>query len=203
MIQAILFDLGGVVCRFVPEQRMAALRAASGMPAAEIQAQIWGSGFEAECERGLHTTAAIHREVCHRLGMQMSYERFRALWCLAFEPDDSVLEVVDGFRLKVRAALFTNNGPVLLDAMPVLFPSVVNRFDPLLFSCALGAVKPEPAAFAAALARLNRGAGEVLLVDDSPAVIEGARAAGLHTLLFTTAAALRDGLASSLAEQDH
>jgi putative hydrolase of the HAD superfamily len=125
----------------------------------------------------------------------MSYERFRGVWALAFEPDADVLEIVDNVRHRARTALFTNNGPVLLDAMPVLFPSVVNRFDPLLFSCALGAVKPEPAAFLAALARLNREPEAVLLIDDSPSVVDGAKAAGLHTILFTTAEALRADLA--------
>jgi glucose-1-phosphatase len=179
-VRVILFDLGGVVCRFVPERRMAALAEASALPPGQIRALVWESGYEAECERGLHTTAEIHREVCRRLGLEMSYERFRSVWALAFEPDHGVLRVADSVRQWVRTALFTNNGPVLLDAMPVL----------------LGAVKPEPAAFSAALARLNKEPGDVLLVDDSPSVVDGARAAGLHSVLFTTADALRADLAA-------
>jgi HAD superfamily hydrolase (TIGR01509 family) len=132
--------------------------------------------------------------------MEMSYEQFRSAWALAFEPDDGVLAVVDSVRRRARTALFTNNGTVLLDAMPVLFPSVVNRFDPLLFSCALGTVKPEPEAFTAALARLNREPGDVLLVDDSPTVIDGAKAAGMHALLFSTVEALRSGLAAYIPD---
>jgi HAD superfamily hydrolase (TIGR01509 family) len=70
----------------------------------------------------------------------------------------------------------------------------VNRFDPLLFSCVLGEVKPSPPAFAGALTRLRREPDEVLVIDDSPAVIDGARAAGLHAIHFTSVGALAQEL---------
>ena len=49
--------------------------------------------------------------------------------------------------------------------MPRLFPQITSRFDMLLFSCELGAVKPTTELFTRALERLHERAEEVLLVD--------------------------------------
>ena len=192
--RGVLFDLGGVVCRFRPERRLAALAAASPLPAAEIHARLWGSGFDAECDRGRHTAREMHARAADLARLKMSYEEFRAAWALAFEPDPEVLDVVEAIRPRVRTALLTDNGPVLREAMPLLFPEIARLLDPLLFSCDLGALKPSPALFDAALRRLGLPPGDVLLVDDSPRVVEGARAFGVTTVQFFTAAALRGKL---------
>ena len=197
-VNTILFDLGGVVCRFRPERRLAALAADCGLPSEEVRARIWDSGFDAECDLGRYDAAAIHARVQDMLGLRMDYERFRAAWALAFEPDGEVLEVVDEVRRHVRAALLTDNGPVLREAMPALFPEITERLHPLLFSCELGALKPRGELFAAALARLGEPPERVVLVDDSPYVVKGARAFGLAAVRFTTAGALRRALAPYL-----
>ncbi len=197
-ITTILFDLGGVVCRFQPQRRLAALAAASDLSPDEVRARIWDSGFDAECDRGRFTARGIHERVMELIGLRMSYDDFRAAWALAFEPDPDVLAVVDALRPRVRTALLTDNGPVLLDAMPLIFPDIARRFNPLLFSCALGALKPSRALFDAALARLREPKEAVLLVDDSPRVVEGARSYGLAAVRFTGAAALAGGLAPYL-----
>ena len=199
LVTTVLFDLGGVACRFRPERRLAALTADCGLPPEEVRARVWDSGFDAECDLGRHNAAVIHARVRDMLGLRMDYERFRAAWALAFEPDGEVLEVVDEVRRHVRAALLTDNGPVLRDAMPILFPEITERLEPLLFSCGLGALKPDAVLFAAALVRLGEPAEQVLLVDDSPRVVEGARAFGLAALRFTTA----DALCRDLAQYVH
>jgi HAD superfamily hydrolase (TIGR01509 family) len=55
-------------------------------------------------------------------------------------------------------------------------------------------MKPDPAVFEAALDTISRKPDQVLFIDDRPVNVEGARAAGLHALLFTSAAELRRAL---------
>lgn len=179
-----LFDLGGVVCRFHPERRLRALAADCGLAEREVQARIWDSGFDRDCDRGHYTAQEVYRQTRARLGLRATYEEFRRMWSLAFEPDPAVLILVDALSRRVRTGLLTDNGPVLRDAMSMLFPDMRRRFEPLLFSCELGALKPTTELFRTVLRRLDQHAEQVLLVDDSPRVVTGALAFGLHACLY-------------------
>lgn len=52
-------------------------------------------------------------------------------------------------------------------------------FDVSVYSCDVGAAKPERAFYERAVALIDADPGEVLFVDDRPGNVEGARAAGL------------------------
>jgi putative hydrolase of the HAD superfamily len=64
-------------------------------------------------------------------------------------------------------------------------------FDHLIFSAEIGVVKPEPAAFEAAVQILGQRPQDVLFIDDRPANVQGAADAGLRALRFTSVPALR------------
>jgi len=55
-------------------------------------------------------------------------------------------------------------------------------FDTCFYSCELGAAKPEPAFFATVLDRLGSDPASAVLVDDSAANVDAARAAGIATV---------------------
>ncbi len=57
-------------------------------------------------------------------------------------------------------------------------------FAPRIFSCRLRAIKPEPAAYVAALAALNAQPNEVVFVDDRPGNVIAARNLGLRAVVF-------------------
>src|SRR4051812_30626496 len=94
-ISTVLFDVGDVTCRFVPERRLAALAAASPFPPETIRAQIWESGFDAECDRGRYTADEIVARINDLLAPELSAEDVRAIWALAWETNDAVLDVAD------------------------------------------------------------------------------------------------------------
>jgi len=194
-IATVLFDLGGVVCRFHPEHRLHALASDSGLPEATVRARIWDSGFDRECDEGRYTADGMYQQIRMLLGLNAGYTEFRRMWSLAFEPEPSILAFVDRLRSEVRVGLLTDNGPVLREAMPVLFPEIDTRFDPMLFSCELGALKPTVKLLTAVLGRLNERAEQVLLVDDSPRIVQGATAFGLHACLYESVDVLPRGLA--------
>jgi glucose-1-phosphatase len=183
-VSTVLFDVGDVVCRFRPARRLAALAAASPYPAETIQAQIWDSGFDADCDRGHYTGDEIVARINDLLDPRLSADELRAIWALAFEPNEDVLAVADAVAPRVRTALFSNNGPLLYDALPTLFPTIWNRFDPRFFSSNLGASKPDPAIYAAAQAQLAAPSESLLLIDDSLPAVMGACAAGWQAIHF-------------------
>ena len=63
----------------------------------------------------------------------------------------------------------------------------VNDFDAAFFSCDYRLVKPEPAFYRVCLERLGVRADECVFLDDSAVNTEGARALGIHAVLFRTA----------------
>jgi putative hydrolase of the HAD superfamily len=59
------------------------------------------------------------------------------------------------------------------------------EFSPRIFSCDLGAVKPEPAAYRATLEALEARPNDVLFFDDRPENVMAARRIGIRAEVFT------------------
>jgi FMN phosphatase YigB (HAD superfamily) len=90
--------------------------------------------------------------------------------------------VVAGRRLRLVA--FTNDmgfwfGPDWLTRFPELA-----QLDAVVEASALGVLKPDPESFRLALVAIGERPGDCLMVDDHPANLEGAAAAGMAALHF-------------------
>jgi putative hydrolase of the HAD superfamily len=199
-ISTVLFDLGDTAYRFRPERRLAALAAASPLPPAEITARIWDSGFDAECDRGRYTSAEIVDQISTWLDLRLSAKELRAIWVLAWEPNEAVLAVAEALAPRVRVGMLSNNGPLLYDALPTHIPVILARFDPCFFSCDLGAAKPDPAIYATVQERLAAPPDRLLLIDDSAGAVAGARAAGWQAIHYTGQPDLHDEVCRLLAD---
>jgi glucose-1-phosphatase len=197
-ISTVLFDLGDTACRFHPDRRLAALAAASPRSAEVIQDRIWGSGFDADCDRGRYSGAEIVDQISTWLELRLSAAELRAIWALAWEPNEAVLAVAEALAPRARVGMLSNNGPLLYDALPTLFPVILERFEPCFFSCTLGASKPDPIVYATVQARLSEPPERLLLIDDSSTAIAGARAAGWQAIHFTGQATLYDEIVKLL-----
>jgi putative hydrolase of the HAD superfamily len=193
-IRFAVFDLGDVVCRFDPDSRLRALARLTGRGAVEIHQAIWGSGLDQRAERGEIDAAGLPALLRAALDVDIDTPALREAWSLAFDPNDAVLAVID--RLAVPAALFTNNGPMVSCCLDHELSRVRGRFAHVLLSWELRAVKPEPAAYEAARARLGVDAAELFFVDDSPANVAAAHALGWHAEVFTDIATLERQLAA-------
>lgn len=189
-----------MLCRFRPERRLATLERLTGLSSHDIHARVWESGLEETCERGDFSAEEAAARIAAALERPLTLEQLAAAWALAFEPDREVLEIARGREARGAVGLLTNNGPLLLHALPVALPEITRGFDPLLFSCRLRALKPTPALFAAVVRETGRTPDQILLVDDTAANVESARAAGLRAVLYTDPAALRRELAELMGD---
>jgi len=88
----------------------------------------------------------------------------------------------------------SNTNPLHWDGVLRVAP-VDGAVDALALSFEVGAVKPEPAIFEAALGRLGVTASEAVYADDRADLVVAARALGLDAFVVDSATALRRGLA--------
>jgi HAD superfamily hydrolase (TIGR01509 family) len=197
MIEAVVFDMDDVLCRYRIERRLSLLASWSGRSAEAIYAAIWGSGFEDEAERGVWTADAYLRGFGERLGYPLSADEWIAARRVAMEPDDAVLTIARRLGAARPVAMFTNNPLLLKRHIDQVFPAVPAIFgERALFSAELGRSKPDPEAFRRLVRRLGVSPAAVLFFDDNADYIAGARRAGLHAYRFEGAAAVRDRLAA-------
>jgi putative hydrolase of the HAD superfamily len=75
-----------------------------------------------------------------------------------------------------------------------------DRFDAIHYAAAYGSKKPDAAFFDAVCARTGLAPGEVVLIDDSPRNVEGARACGWAAVLWDGTRPLSEVLAPVVGE---
>lgn len=198
--RVLVLDLGGVVARWVPDQRLAALGGLSDHLPQTVDRLVFESGFDDAAERGRFTLEAFLDQLAELLDLPRPLTpRHRAelerAWASAYELSPTVLRVVS--RFPGPTALLTNNGPLLEEALQPGRPhgAVSSSFDHLLFSWRLGACKPELDAFERATEQLGVAPEAIVFFDDSEANVDAARAAGWEAHRFTTTLDLQAVLA--------
>ena len=195
MINIVVFDMDGVLCRYRIERRLALLAAWSGRSPEAIHAAIWGSGFEDEAERGGLSAADYLRGFGERMGYPLSAAQWVEARRAAMEPDQAILRLARRLRVARPVGMFTNNPWLLKRHMAEVFPAVPALFGPrAVVSAELGRRKPDPEAFRRLAARLACAPDEILYFDDDASYVAGARQAGLSAYRVGGAAGVRAGL---------
>jgi putative hydrolase of the HAD superfamily len=70
----------------------------------------------------------------------------------------------------------------------------IHRFDVLVWSCQIGAVKPDPSIYHHTLAELGTQPEETLFIDDKRPNVEAARALGIQAIEYSSVERLREEL---------
>ena len=197
VINAVVFDMDGVLCRYRIERRLALLASWSGQSPDAIHAAIWRSGFEDEAERGVVSADEYLREFGERMGYPLSAAQWVEARRAAIEPDLAVLSLARQLSAHHPVGMFTNNPLLLKRHIAEVFPAVPDIFGTrAVFSAELGRSKPDPEAFRRLAARLGLAPDEILYFDDDATYVAGAREAGFSAYPVGEAADVRTGLAA-------
>jgi glucose-1-phosphatase len=195
MVEAVVFDMDGVLCRYRRELRLARLAAWSSRSAEAIHAAIWGSGFEDLGERGRLSADDYLKGFGERMGYPLSAEQWIEARRVAIEPDEAVLSLARALGRVMPVGMLTNNPLLLKRHFSEVFPDAAEIFGSrAVFSSELGSVKPEVEAFRRLAARLSVTPEAVLYFDDDESYVAGARAAGLRAERVGGASGVRAGL---------
>lgn len=172
----LLLDLTGVLYDYSHRARVEALSAASGREPAQIEETVFGSGFFRRCVRGQIDEVGMLAYLGAELGVRG--DALDAAWAGGWTPRPAAMDVLRRLRPDVDRALVTNNDPLMTRILRTGDP--IGELVPrMLCSGDLGASKPDPGAFAAALRLLGVRAAQARFVDDTRANAEAARSLGI------------------------
>ncbi len=200
--RACLIDALGTIVRLLPPWERLDPALAEGLPAGRVRAAFEAemSFYAANADRGRDagSLAALRERsaevLAAGLGRPVSVEAMMA--AIAFEPYPDAAPALAAMRDAGLRVVCVSNWDYELGAVLERI-GIAAALDGVVTSAAVGARKPDPAIFAAALEVAGCAAAEAIHVGDSDEDVAGAHAAGIDVLRID-----REGGAdvSSLAE---
>jgi putative hydrolase of the HAD superfamily len=185
-VEAIVFDLGGVLVEVDFRRVLARWAAACGERAEALAARFQRDDAYCAHERGTLDDAAYFAHLRAALGVQMSDAELLAGWNTALgDPLPGVEPLVARLAAEYPLYVFSNTNPAHLAHFTPRYRRLLSRFRHVYTSCELGERKPEPQAFARLAAAIGIPAGKLLFFDDLEENVAGARRAGLHAFRVT------------------
>ncbi|MBL8919603.1 MAG: HAD-IA family hydrolase [Myxococcaceae bacterium] len=192
MIDALILDLGNVLAFHDNEKLFSELARAFGSTREAVRARLDGGLWE-RVNRGLLPGDALRRELVARLGAELGPVEWFNLWNCHFTLHDEMVREVERLVGRIRLVLLSNTHDQHVAYLRPRLP-VLERFDGLVLSCEVGAMKPDEAVYRKALELARVPASRAAFFDDVPRYADAATALGLHGRVFTTAAAFREHL---------
>jgi HAD superfamily hydrolase (TIGR01509 family) len=194
-IASVVFDVGGVLV-VSPLHSFAEIDGEYGLRPGTTMDLFRGGSLFVECETGKTTfadfAAAAVAGIEAEQGVAVPPERLATM--MAAIMGDRVDPAMYAFVLELKAAglqigILSNIYRELDPWLQAMFPP--GTIDVLAPSYEIGQRKPEPAAYAALVTMSGLPPERIVFVDDFVENVEGARAAGLHGILFAGETALR------------
>ncbi|GAA2335231.1 HAD family phosphatase [Dactylosporangium salmoneum] len=192
MPDAVLFDLFGVIARHQSPSGQRALAAIAEAPGDALWDAYWR--LRPPYDLGQVAGAEYWRRVAAALGTAFDEDRVAALiaadiasWSAV--DDDMVALVERTAAAGVRLALLSNIPEELAAHYEQHHGRWLRHFGLVAFSCRIGRAKPDAGAYLWCCRELGLSPDRVLFIDDRAENVHAAERLGLHTHLFTGAAA--------------
>lgn len=186
-VKALLLDIGNVVVRLRTQaflERLVPL-CAPGTTEAQVLLSLRDPASPHHAyERGQIDGAAFHQAQVQRLGLRLDYRAWLSVWNDYFEPNRPMEALLARLRGQAKFWALSNTNHEHLSHVRLNF-RVFDTFDGFTASHEVGARKPEPAIFEAALRSLRLPPAQVLYVDDIAEFVELGRGLGLRGFHYT------------------
>lgn len=185
----IYFDLGNVLLKFSHPRMCRQIADLFGVEAEPVRTLL----FDAEqlqnaVESGSLSADAYYQQLCQRFGSQPQREAFERAASDIFEPNHPMVPVITQLVVsRQRIGLLSNinqgHWDWICQRYCGLYPEM---FEQLILSYEVGAMKPDAKIFEAAIAQAGVEPGEIFYTDDIAGHVQGAQAAGIDAVQFTS-----------------
>jgi putative hydrolase of the HAD superfamily len=195
-VRAVIFDYGEVLCLLGPLERFAPLGQILKITPERVVQRYMQNRLD--YDRGDLTPAQYWRGFAAETGVELTdvqVSELARLDCgLWWDMDPELMEWVDRLRANgIKAGVISNMFIGLAEQIRQRAPWL-DRFDSYTFSSEIRVTKPDPAIYLHSLEQLGVSAGEALFLDDRQTNVDGARAVGMESLLYSTPKRLREDL---------
>lgn len=183
--RAVLFDLGGVLLD-VHLERTLDHWAAAASPGGELSGRALGERFREDAayrdfECGRCDAPEFFAALARQLAITLDEDSWRAGWlAMLGKVRPEMLQLVEELAALVPLFLFSNTNALHHAVWQKSCAPLLVHFRECFVSHRIGMRKPGAEAFAAVVQHVGLQAGEILFIDDLPANVTGARAAGLR-----------------------
>jgi HAD superfamily hydrolase (TIGR01509 family) len=182
--RAIIFDIGRVLIRVDLVRALTGLASEVSLSPKEVWASIEKDPRWPDWQEGRISPYDWHIHLAKRLGGSHTLAQFTEIWNRSLDPqpiqDSAFLE---DLSKRYRLALLSNTDPLHVAHMEATYDFF--RFFPnRVYSCAVGASKPNPLIYREALRACKVRAEEAIYIDDVAAYVKAARGLGMSGIQF-------------------
>lgn len=194
MIKTFLFDMGNVLVHFSHERmcdQMGKLCARSGP---EVRELLFDSGLQWNFERGFVSEDEFHKQFQTLSGQSMERAALIEAGSDIFWINQTLLPVLDVLKERGHRLVVMSNTSISHFQFVERQFDVLQKFDDFVLSYEVGAIKPEPQIYKAALDKIQCAPNECFYTDDISDYVAAGRTFGLQAEIFTDTANLRQHL---------
>jgi epoxide hydrolase-like predicted phosphatase len=183
-IQAVIWDLGGVLVRTEDPAPRQSLAARFGLERRELEELVFNSEPGVKAQLGQISEDQLWAFVLDHLGEPLGEAGVfeQAFWG-GDRVDESLVGYISRLRPRFTTALLSNAWSTLRRAMEDKL-QISDVFDELVISAEVGLMKPDARIYRLALEKIRIQPAEAVFLDDQPVNVEGARALGMHAIQF-------------------
>ena len=193
-LRAVIFDIGRVLIRVDVAQAMTGLADGVSLSPEEIWSALEKDPRWKDWQEGRMSPQDWHLHVSRRLGSKLSFEQFVAVWNRALDPTPIHEEAfLDKLAKKYRLAVLSNTDPLHVAHLEKTY-GFLELFRTRIYSCRVGASKPNPVIYKQALKTCKVRAQEAIYIDDVPAYAQAAAQLGMHGVVFQSPEQLQSDL---------
>jgi FMN phosphatase YigB (HAD superfamily) len=192
--RAVLLDLGKVLVGFDHGLTLARLEAATGVPAAALRPHAFGP-LEHDFDLGRIDAPTFFRAVESAAGLpRLADAVWIPAWRDIFFRDERALALLSRLAPGVTPVLVSNTNPLHWEGVLAVAPELPRLLPLRALSFEVGAGKPDPAHFRAALALAGAAPREAVFADDRREMVAAARALGIDAFAVRSSATLEGDL---------
>lgn len=180
-IKAIIFDIGNVLFPIDFDEAFRAWGKLTGLSFEQVKTRFQFDEVHKAYERGEQTREEFRIHVCGLLGKDMSQKEFENGWnALLLEEHPEMPSLLVKLKEKYRLYALSNTNPIHIDLFEIKYKELIGLLDQAFYSSDIGAIKPEPKAFAKVLEAISLEKEDVVFFDDYPNNVAGAQQFGIQ-----------------------
>lgn len=181
VIRSFVFDIGNVLIPFDFSRAIRRIAPQCGVPFTEYTPEA--KRLTERYESGQISRAEFLREMFALFDYRGTEADFVAAWEDIFDENHAMTRLVARLRARYPLYLLSNTSDIHVNYFEAKFP-VFAHFCGAVYSHLVRCIKPHREIFEKAIEQFGVKPEETVYIDDLPANVEGARAAGFHAICY-------------------